>query len=145
MVLGPSCGPIVAAKRSIASTCGAPFPASAEPSQSISRPLVKWMTRGGMASKRRSATKRQRPTVGATSLLLAACRSGAGRGSMLRHYRFPWEWQRRAWASIVQKPVRSKETPAEESEAAAWPEAVYRVLKAADVRQAVYVPDAGHT
>jgi sulfopyruvate decarboxylase alpha subunit len=27
----------------------------------------------------------------------------------------------------------------------AWPEAVYRVLKDADVRQMAYVPDAGHT
>lgn len=29
--------------------------------------------------------------------------------------------------------------------AEAWPEAVYRVLKEADVRQMAYVPDAGHT
>jgi sulfopyruvate decarboxylase alpha subunit len=28
---------------------------------------------------------------------------------------------------------------------AAWPEAVYRVLKGAEVRQMAYVPDAGHT
>ena len=32
------------------------------------------------------------------------------------------------------------ETPAEN-----WPDAIYRVLKDADVRQACYVPDAGHT
>ena len=27
----------------------------------------------------------------------------------------------------------------------AWPEAIYQSLKAADVRQAAYVPDAGHS
>lgn len=32
------------------------------------------------------------------------------------------------------------ETPAE-----SWPDVLYRVLKEADVRQACYVPDAGHT
>jgi sulfopyruvate decarboxylase alpha subunit len=32
-----------------------------------------------------------------------------------------------------------------ESDAAAWPAELHRVLKAADVRQMAYVPDAGHT
>jgi sulfopyruvate decarboxylase alpha subunit len=30
-------------------------------------------------------------------------------------------------------------------QAPTWPQAIYRVLKAADVRQASYVPDAGHS
>jgi sulfopyruvate decarboxylase alpha subunit len=32
-----------------------------------------------------------------------------------------------------------------DTDAAAWPEAVYSVLKEAEVRQMAYVPDAGHT
>jgi sulfopyruvate decarboxylase alpha subunit len=40
---------------------------------------------------------------------------------------------------------RMEARPTNEAAAAAWPEALYRVLKSAEVQQMAYVPDAGHT
>ena len=40
---------------------------------------------------------------------------------------------------------KTEGTPSRASSKATWPEELYRLLKAADVRQMAYVPDAGHT
>jgi sulfopyruvate decarboxylase alpha subunit len=51
----------------------------------------------------------------------------------------------RGGRKVAQKLRSEEETAAGTASADAWPAELHRVLKAADVRQMAYVPDAGHT
>jgi len=54
------------------------------------------------------------------------------------------DWPLPTFESAVTEPNRDRPDPEAAPPAAAWPAAVYRILKTADVRQMAYVPDAGH-